>query len=208
MNRDLFLAVLSMDAYNRGYGARLSNLPESGALGNANIINRASLGIDGSVYQNWQAANFYAIAYDWNGEKIVSYRGTDNLTEDAFNSYAIAVGDPLKPQGTMAVQFYKAVVGVDANGNLISNPLTQNITLVGHSLGGGLAGYIASLYNRPAAIFDNMPFELASAATHAAALTNEWIGIGGAQEFLYGSMVNVPAIDRSGISGDYPLASG
>ncbi len=28
-------------------------------------------------------ADFYAIAYEWGGETIISYRGTDNLRKDA-----------------------------------------------------------------------------------------------------------------------------
>jgi hypothetical protein len=32
MNRNLWLAILSMDSYNRGYGAGLSNLSVSGSI--------------------------------------------------------------------------------------------------------------------------------------------------------------------------------
>jgi hypothetical protein len=37
MNRDLFLSILAMDCYNRGYGVRVSSLNESGRIGNANV---------------------------------------------------------------------------------------------------------------------------------------------------------------------------
>ena len=33
MNRDLFLAILSMDSYNRGYGVSVNFGPNSDALG-------------------------------------------------------------------------------------------------------------------------------------------------------------------------------
>ena len=37
MNRDLFLAILAMDSYNRGYGAGVSGLSESGKIGTENL---------------------------------------------------------------------------------------------------------------------------------------------------------------------------
>jgi hypothetical protein len=69
MNRDLFLALLSMDSYNRGYGQNVTGLPNLGSIGNATIVDIALPA--GSV-----AAGFYAIAYDWNGEKVIAYRGS------------------------------------------------------------------------------------------------------------------------------------
>ena len=201
MNNDVLMALLSLDSYNRGYEARLTGLGvNSASIGDFSILTDSTARLDPTY--NTQAANFYAVAYQNSstGETVISYRGTDNLSEDAFNSYAIGMGDPLKPQGTLAVRFYKSVVGQDGSGNLIDNPLTANITLVGHSLGGGLAGYIASLYNKRAVIFDNMTFEAASAVTHAAALTNQWMGFAGAKDFLYGPTIDVPVIDRSGIT--------
>ena len=82
MNRDLFLAILAMDSYNRDYG---SGIQVSGSsIGNADIVSRASLGLDNQDYLNWQAAGFYAIAYDMTGvagftagERVIAYRGTD-----------------------------------------------------------------------------------------------------------------------------------
>ena len=37
MSRDLFLAILSMDSYNRGYGPGIKLRPDSGMLGSATI---------------------------------------------------------------------------------------------------------------------------------------------------------------------------
>jgi hypothetical protein len=86
MNRDLFLAILSMDSYNRGYGQGVmlnsadstSDQEEAGRrLGRATILN-----VDlpaGSVN-----AGFYAIAYelpagyiDGLTGTVISYRGTN-----------------------------------------------------------------------------------------------------------------------------------
>ena len=93
MDRDLFLAILAMDAYNRNYSEGLL-LPETDGLGTAQIIGDSEIlrGDDGSRLD--QQSNFYAIAYEWNGETIISYRGTDNPLEDANTGYGLGAGYP------------------------------------------------------------------------------------------------------------------
>ena len=86
ISKDLFLAILSMDAYNRGYGAGLADagaddpdgLGESGLIGKTRILARP----DSIDYEAWKAAGFYAIAYEVhgvdgiaNGTTVISYRG-------------------------------------------------------------------------------------------------------------------------------------
>jgi hypothetical protein len=98
MNRDLFLAILALDSYNRGYGRRIK-LGEGGPsdptndvgqlLGNATIIQQS----DTLPSRPGTSADFYAIAYDHNGETIISYRGTDNLLKDANSGYGLGGGD-------------------------------------------------------------------------------------------------------------------
>lgn len=136
MNRDdLFLAILSMDSYNRGYGQSIK--PEyltSGSIGNATIGDDAlTLLSQGAAV----AAGFFAIAYNWNGETIIAYRGSDNIDkgaaianafgkypiwwgsgfnivatdDDVTNGYGVAFGYPDGPQAKLAVEFYKAVAG-------------------------------------------------------------------------------------------------
>jgi hypothetical protein len=72
MNRDVFLSILAMDSYNRGYGANVGRLSQSGSIGTATIGINADdpAGVA-------QAVGFYAVAYDWNGQKVISYRGTN-----------------------------------------------------------------------------------------------------------------------------------
>lgn len=77
MDRDVFLSLLAMDSYNRGEdrnvfanGSAIDEDEENEKIGSATIIDvplpAGSIG-DG----------FYAIAYNWNGETIISYRGTN-----------------------------------------------------------------------------------------------------------------------------------
>jgi hypothetical protein len=79
MNRDVFLSLLALDSYNRGYGEVVFTQPRGGGavqneagrtIGNATIV-------DVPLPQGSLAVGFYAIAYDWNGETVISYRGTN-----------------------------------------------------------------------------------------------------------------------------------
>ncbi len=81
MNRDVFLSLLALDAYNRGYGQgvllergdSVDGQDESGRqIGNAVVLRDAN-DAEGVA----RAAGFYAIAYEWNGETVISYSGTD-----------------------------------------------------------------------------------------------------------------------------------
>jgi fermentation-respiration switch protein FrsA (DUF1100 family) len=109
-------------------------------------------------------AGFYAAAYQLpDGTIVISYRGTDNLTgrnaaagsNDFTNGYPIGAVSYFVSQGNLAIEFYQGVqnlAGID----------TTNIVLTGHSMGGGLAGYVAALYNAQAVVFDPMPFTAAN----------------------------------------------
>lgn len=50
-----------------------------------------------------------------------------------------------------------------------SDPRLADITTTGHSLGGLVAGLVGGVYGRDGILFDNMPFELATADTYSAA---------------------------------------
>jgi hypothetical protein len=60
VNRDLFLAILSMDSYNRGYGTHIAGLKSRGERVGSALISDESL-ISGFNLE--QVTGFYAINY-------------------------------------------------------------------------------------------------------------------------------------------------
>ena len=162
---DLIYAILAMDSYNRGYGAGISGLEDATDtfLGHYSINETAETLLAPGSAQN---AGFYALAYEHaaTGEVVISYRGTNfdpgdsvfkffqsPLWADILSGWSVGAGLPGK-QAVLALEFYNAVApdGVD--------PRYANITTTGHSLGGGLAGFVANVFNRNAVLFDPMPY--------------------------------------------------
>jgi hypothetical protein len=140
---ELFKAILAMDAYNRGYDAGINTLPSntdgSVKIGSAKII-------DDRGDTSAQAIGFYAVAYDYSGETIISYRGTDDpingiwdvlTSQDVWNGWSAGTGSTESRQGEMAIQFYKELAGA-------GNYLAADISLIGHYLGGGLKRFRGS----------------------------------------------------------------
>jgi hypothetical protein len=169
-----------MDSYNRGYGQGVKNLLDAGALGNASIIT-----FPDSIRAGWESSGFYALAYKVtgvegiaDGSKIISYRGTDQiggLDGDFLNGWTLGGGLASASQGRLAIEFYNAVLGnrpVVAGLTPVSYSVFDRdapaITATGHSLGGGLAGFVGTLAGGAAVGFDHMPF---LAATYAAFIT-------------------------------------
>ncbi|MEZ5697137.1 MAG: hypothetical protein R3E18_12110 [Sphingomonadaceae bacterium] len=198
MNRELFLAILAMDSYNRGYARRL-RIGESGPdgpsddlgqfLGGAQIVRQSGTTSDRPEYQS----GFYAIAYEWNGETIISYRGTDDPAADTNSGYGLGAGYPglnlsqlflgglfdhiygdtfgglvtdafvglgvaaEETQSNLALEFYSAVTGAPVT-DIMSTDVPDDVVVVGHSLGGGLAGLVASLSGAEGYGYDHMPF--------------------------------------------------
>jgi hypothetical protein len=70
ISNDLFMAILAMDSYNRGYNPGLNIV--------GNQIGNASIGL-AKGDQEAVAASFFAQAYTWNTKTVISYRGTDVL---------------------------------------------------------------------------------------------------------------------------------
>ena len=139
ISKDLFLALLAMDAYNRGYDQGVSGLSDAQPLSYANPTAQNSS-------QAAQSVGFYAIAYDVGsgvdgipvGTKVISYRGTDaavDVVTGWLDTFALPV-----PQVMLATQFYQ-----DVSGHVLADGKQGNVVLTGHSLGGGLAGIISLL---------------------------------------------------------------
>ena len=133
----LDMALLSMDVYEKSEGG----LNFNGGIGQFNLGAADSSGFSG----------FFAQAYNFAGGKVLAYRGTDDIG-DVFTGWAGGIiGEPLAPQYISAAQFYQ-----QQNSNSINaNP---NIYVTGHSLGGGLAGFVGAIYGVSATVFDNINF--------------------------------------------------
>ena len=144
ISKDLFLAILSMDSYNRGYGAGLGGaLDGLGSASDGSVkIGAATVSYNlenAGLADTAQAAGFYAIAYDVGGsgpselagKTVISYRGTDTRLELITTDWPLALnGDYSEPQVVLASDFYKAAKG---------DKTASEMVLTGHSLGGGLA---------------------------------------------------------------------
>lgn len=201
MTPDLYKAILAMDSYNRGYGAsidlRIKNSQgnyitdsdtiyvDSTGTHNAKIGNATVSVTKGQL--DAQAIGFYGIAYTLGSEKIIAYRGTDfptgdstlGIGSDILNGYGTGLGHESTLQSDMAIGFYKDVAGIG------TDPRLANISLTGHSLGGGLAGYVGSLYGKTGVLFDNMAFEDAADLEYTMARLD--ILPSGAKGVVYGS---------------------
>ena len=75
---DLIYAILSLDAYNRGYGSGITDLTLTDKLGSFTISKDSSSLVENGQRQD-RPAGFYAIAYrnTATNEVVISYRGTD-----------------------------------------------------------------------------------------------------------------------------------
>ncbi|MBK8174860.1 MAG: type I secretion C-terminal target domain-containing protein [Rhodospirillales bacterium] len=170
MDSTLFKAILAMDSYNRGYNEGIKfgegNTVVGTRIGNAIVTQQSEFrpGDPGVT------AGFYGIAYSYNGETVISYRGTDeeiawgNANIDLWNGYGVGFGSPEGTQAALAFQFYNSVASA-LNGGATVDPRTVNISTTGHSLGGGLAGLVGAVYGKSGLLFDNMAFEAAALHT-------------------------------------------
>ena len=157
ISKELFLSILAMDSYNRGYDPGILLDANAGGIGAATIA-ADSTSVIGS---DAQAAGFYALSYTWNGQTVISYRSTDNIgalgggdgASDFWRGWITGAG-VLVPggQAQLAVDFYNSVTG----GSVLAGE-SGGAVLTGHSLGGGLAGFIGSFTYDYTQMFDNMP---------------------------------------------------
>lgn len=137
-------AILAMDSYNRKRPSSDTTVGieiEGTALGFWNLGDR----------KDESDEHFFAQAYSYGGRIVISYRGTDNPWD--IPDWATGGGDYWTDQTILAAQFYRTIAA--------NNPASQ-ITLTGHSMGGGLAGFVGSIYGVSGVLFDYMPYELAA----------------------------------------------
>lgn len=138
---DLFTAILAMDAANRGYYQSI-NL-SGNQIGRATIIENSSV-----LIASDEDVSFFAQAYSYDGGVTISYRGTDDQLIDEVTGWPLGAGDGNSIQGLMALDFYQ----------YIFNTISTNIDLTGNSMGGGLAGFVGSIQNQDAVIFNSMAY--------------------------------------------------
>src|SRR6056297_2814616 len=160
---DVFKALLALDVYNREYGEGIILEENANGLGYAEYLtvlrpkeNEGDEDIEFGPDPASIAASFYARAYTYNGEIIISYRGTDQYFwndqswGDIINGWVLGAGVTASSQGELALQFYNAVKQASGENTTIS--------VTGHSLGGGLAGFVAGLHGLEARTFDTMTY--------------------------------------------------
>ena len=129
-NSDLFLSILALDSYNRGYSVGLD--VTGSTIGNASITSQ-------EFTLEQKAVSFYATAYEWRDETIISYRGTrfDGALGpdfgDVLHGWTLSAGYAAASQPQMAKQFWQSIRDLYP---------TATITTTGHSLGGGLARHL------------------------------------------------------------------
>lgn len=176
MGENLLKSILSMDAYNKGYGQGIKI--DDTQIGQFLVGNNSHeiMGLEPNGEYSDGKIGFYAQIYEYDGEKVISFRGTDD-GKDIIHGWTLGAGIFQSEQGQMAIEFYKQVAGT-------GNHLTANISLTGHSLGGGLAGYVASLYGKEAHIFDSMNYQSALNTTQSTITNGSPINL---SELIYGS---------------------
>jgi subtilisin family serine protease len=157
ISKDLLLAILAMDSYNRGYEPGIEGLGgENSRIGSTTVKKDAQQLLAEGVAK---AAGFYAIAYDTEDYgTVISYRGTNNAT-DYFRGWTVAAGiTDTFTQADETLAFYTAVTGKN-----YWDGAAQDTIVTGHSLGGGLAGFVSALTGTEGYGFDHMPFGIAAA---------------------------------------------
>lgn len=151
ISRDLFLAILAMDSYNRGYDAGLADGgdgdPDGLGLSSTEAtywVGSARVGSDEFLPMGAKEAGFYAVAYRLDdGMTVISYRGTDT-SRDHTTGWLVGAGATLTyTQADETLAFYEAVTGQSTNDGPAANTI-----VTGHSLGGGLAGHVSALTGR------------------------------------------------------------
>ena len=149
MSKDILFAILSLDVYNRGFGAGLEDR-ETGltneGIGHARVVDRQEVGVDVDVYDQWKEVGFHAEAYDTPYGRVIAYRGTDfdlgsfsglwEFSKDVFNGRLPSwnvFGAEFGPspiscdlQPAYALEFYELATEEAANGRHPDDPVPQD----------------------------------------------------------------------------------
>lgn len=166
-SQDVLLALLALDSYSRGKNAQI--LEKTGqflatTIGSANWNVVSDTLLPDSISTGFSASKYTLM----DGTSVIAYRGTDFTSNIGvaldiaawFSSFGV-LGDSagVKLQPYYAQQFYERVTGrllfPDGGG---SGTPGSNVIITGHSLGGSLAGYVASLSHDQAVIFNEIPY--------------------------------------------------
>ncbi|PID37323.1 MAG: hypothetical protein CR993_00805 [Rhodobacterales bacterium] len=163
ISKDLFLSILAMDAYNRGYDAGIADGEGDTVVdSDGNLIDKDGLGLAGKqvgaaivlnvpLPTDSEANSFYALSYEITGDNapeglagktVVSFRGTDNL-----NPFSNWFGDGMWDPGTGFllgagdIEVPQASLShafySDVLASTTGGASAEDIILTGHSLGGG-----------------------------------------------------------------------
>lgn len=159
-------AILSMDVYNRNYSE--GDNPPPLSLGASEILDD-----EVSILQEMPVAgsSFYAAAYAVGGTIVIAFRGTDD-SDDQSTGWGLG-GWPwgvasVPEQARLAAKFVREIrddpdyAGMD-------------IVLTGHSLGGGLAGFCATLFDLQAHCFNTMSWQDGAEKARADALYADYL---------------------------------
>ncbi len=100
-------ALFALDAYNEDPAtAQLNVTLNEDQLGDATLLNKTNF-----LPVDYQSTGFFATAYDWNGQTVISYRGT--LTQifgtEVWNGYTTGAGFPFDYQADDAIQFFQTL---------------------------------------------------------------------------------------------------
>jgi hypothetical protein len=115
MDNELFQAILAMDAYHRGYDKAIRITESSDQLGTAAIILDS---LETPNTTDGQNQGFYASAYSWNGQTIISYRGTSTSSfsatfTDVYTGWLMG-GGIVDSQAGLALRFYQDVAATQS----------------------------------------------------------------------------------------------
>ena len=135
----------------------------------------------------------YGVFRSPSGEIVLSYAGTNEIIGDWASNLIAAVGLVPAPQLVAAAKAYLDVKA--AHG--------ANITLSGHSLGGGLASVVATWFDRPAVVFDAAPFQLSAQSPTVWTLTGAVLGLAGYSDTAFDRAIFDFAIREQQVAHHY-----